>query len=68
MSERTLDNVIRNLRMAVSYLDTAEMMADQLLANHKAASEIKTMKLLVKDYTQYDLNLKYRESHFKSKK
>ena len=68
MSERTLDNVIRNLRMAASYLDTAELMADQVLANHKIASEIKLLKMQVKDYTQEELNLKYRESHYQRRR
>lgn len=63
MSEKTLNNVIRNLRMAKTYLETAELMADQMLQNHAVATEIHLLKLDVVAYGT-ELDTEYRQSHF----
>lgn len=63
MSEKTLDNIIRQLRQAENYLLYAEDMADTLLMNHTVASEIHTQAYDVKRYREF-LDEQYRPVHF----
>lgn len=63
MSERSLDNVIRHLRIAMTYLDTSMEIADKVLCNHQVATEIQVLNRQVKDYMG-ELDKDYREYHF----
>lgn len=63
MSEKTLNNVIRNLRMGNNYLQMAEDVAEQLLKNHTVANEIRLRRVVVKDYI-YKLDTEYRVAHY----
>lgn len=66
MSERSLDNVIRHLRIGMTYLDTSMDIADKVLCNHVVAEDIMRLKMKVKDYTNL-LDMSYRERHFPKK-
>jgi len=66
MSERSLDRIVRYVRMAESYLDSAEIMADDLLQNHSVASDLHHLKVSINEAVK-ELDVEYRSTHFKPK-
>jgi hypothetical protein len=67
MSEKGLDRVIRHIRMAASYMQIAEDMADALLQNHTVANELHLLKGDINDAIK-KLDVEYRESHFERRR
>ena len=63
MSEQGLDRIIRHVRMAASYLQTAQDMADGLLQNHTVANDLRRLKAEIDDEVK-KLDVEYRGSHF----
>lgn len=67
MSEQTLNSIIRHLRMSASYLSASSTIADKVLVNHKVAEDINRLTLSVNDYIR-ELDINYRENHFKKQR
>ena len=67
MSEKTLDNVLRHLRIANTYIQTAEDISDKVLKNHIVAADINRLKRKAKDTIEF-LDQEYRESHYQRRR
>ena len=67
MSEKTLDNILRHLRIANTYIQAAEDISDKVLKNHNVAASIGGLKREVKDAIEF-LDQEYRESHYQRRK
>ena len=64
MSEKTLDNVIRQLRVASEYISNAEYISEDILRNYNVAATCLGLKLQLKEAIEF-LNNEYRISHYK---
>ena len=64
MSEKTLDNVIRQLRIASEYINNAEHISKDILRNYNVAATCLDLKLQLKEAIEF-LNNEYRRLHYK---
>ena len=67
MSEKTLNNILRHLRIANTYIQTAEDISDKVLKNHNVAASISGLKREVNDTIEF-LDREYRECHYQRRK